>query len=205
MQNRTVMLCLALLVPSAAAAQTTSLAPGTRVRVTSTTLHLDHVEGVVRELHGDTLVMVTPYQHIVLGRIREDTATRNVPLDAVDGIQLSNGKASDVGDGAVIGGLVGGGLGFLLGVVAVATSHPPDCPSQGYFCFDFSVGPEAIPEGMFGGALIGLLAGTFIGALSSHDVWQDVAVPSPSTAVTLHAGRGPLGGQSVGIGMAFRF
>lgn len=200
MRTKSISRCLALvavaLVPAAAVAQTPSVAPGTRVRVTSTALHLDHVEGLVQGVRGDTLAIVTPYRRMVLGRVVDDTATHDIPLNAVDGLQLSSGRVSNVGRGAGIGVLVGAGVGGLIGLAAMASTNGGD-----YFNF----GPEAIPMGMLGGGLTGLVAGSLIGAMSTHEVWQDVSVPSHSTAVTLHVGRGPLGGQSVGVGMAIRF
>jgi len=201
MRNQTLMLCLAVLAPAtlgprAATAQTASLEPGTRIRVTSTALHLDHVEGVVREIRGDTLAIMTPYRRMVLGRVVDDTAERDIPLDAVDGLQLPGGKASNVGRGAGLGTLIGTSAGFLMGVAAMASTNEGDL---------FNFGPEAMLGGAVAGGLMGLVAGTFIGALSSHDVWQDVAVPSSIPAVTLHIGRDPRGARTLGVGMALRF
>lgn len=205
MRNRTLTLCLALLAPTlvplgphVAIAQTASPEPGARVRVTSTALHLHHVEGVVSASSSDTLILFTPYSRMVRGRVVWDTTRRNVPLDAIDTLEVSTGTASNFGRGAGIGALILGSAGLVLGIAA--GNEDPNHPS--FFQYDQGT---LMAMGLLEGTLVGGLLGGIIGAMSHHDVWKAATVPSATTPLTLRLGRAPHGGRTVGVGMTLRF
>jgi uncharacterized protein YcfJ len=139
------------------------LAPGARVRVTLTAESGRKAErivtvGVLRALHGDTLVL----------RVATDSA-RAIPRDSVRTLEVSAGtelSARNMAGGALAGAL----LGALVGL-----APPYDKCEPNTFCLsDLDQYSNAAT-----GALIGGLAGAFVGAAIRAERWQAVALPFP--------------------------
>jgi len=195
MRNRIAVLGLALLAalalrPVPATAQASKLEPGTGVRVTSSAFDLHDAQAVVRAIHGDTLALLVPYYRIKLSRLIPDTARPEIPLEAIDAIDVSMGRTSNFGRGVVRGGLIGATFGLGIGM-AMATDDW------------WEAGDIASAIGSM--TILGVVVGGLIGAVSHHDVWQAVHVRPGEAPVTLHLGSGPHGGQTVGVGMTLRF
>lgn len=170
-----------LLAPAteAVAQEAPQLAPGSRIKVSARHTHI----GTLLALNGTTL------------QLRRDALrdTVSIPLGTIRKLEVSTGRTSSVGRGALIGGAVGGGIGPILGVGAAAE----DCPSDAFCVVDF--GPEVIPIAVLtmGGA--GALLGALIGAASPADRWEDVPL------VGVKVGIAPLRGGGLGIGASVAF
>lgn len=194
-----------LLFPSFLGAQSLPVQPGQRVRVSVPALHLDRAEGVVSAVRADTLALVMPYYRMKLGKPVQDTARRAIPLDEISALEVVVGTKSNFSRGLVRGALVGGGVGLLIGAAAWASSHEPDCQPGQWLCFDWSVGPEAIPVGILGGAMGGGMIGGLIGGMSHQDVWQPVPLPPQKSPVAVYLGRTGFGERRLGLGVALTF
>lgn len=85
-----------------------------------------------------------------------------VPQRRIQRVEVSAGRESNVGKGALIGGAVGAGLGLAAGVA---------CASDSFLqCSGGEVAAATLEVG-FAGAVVGCL----IGAASTHERWQPVA------------------------------
>jgi hypothetical protein len=92
--------------------------------------------------------------------------TRSFPRAAVTRLDISTGRKSNAGTGALTGSLLGAGLGaFALGTSAV--------------CRDEGVGTTCAVVGGAAGGVAGLLIGAIIGAASKSDRWQAVPLDAP--------------------------
>jgi hypothetical protein len=128
------------------------LEPGERVRVTSAR---SKQVGTVNSVDGDSL----RYTQL-------DSATVTaIPLASVVRLERSVGKRSNVGRGAKTMGLIGGGLGLTIGLLAAADN-------SGWF--EIGVEEIAAVTAVFGATGAG--AGALFGAMSKHDVWEVVPV-----------------------------
>jgi len=179
-------LALALSVggPSVALAQQgPRISRGDRVRVVTTTWGGRASTATVEAVRPDTLV---------LGRSRPGgRESVVVPLTSIERLEVSVGRKSNAGKGALTGAIVGGSLGLILGIAAWAGSDDGDF---------LQVGPEAVPVSVafFGGG--GAILGTLIGALSHSDQW------SPVPLEDLQLGLGPVqGGVAVGASVRVAF
>lgn len=160
------------------AAQSSTLKPGARIRVAA------------ERTYTGTLIGLDTTHLRLQPQGRADTVV--VPTGAVTKLELSTGQKSAAGRGALIGALVGGGLGLLLGTAAASESCDPN-----KWCIDY--GGEAVAAGvvLLGG--VGALTGAFIGALSRTDRWE----PVPPGGVELGATSGRRGGIGIGVSVAF--
>lgn len=126
------------------------LDPGARVRVTSAR---SKQVGTLVSLDGDSL------RYTLL-----DSATITaIPLPSVVRLERSVGKRSNVGRGAKVVGLLGGGLGLTIGLLAAADN-------SGWF--EIGIEEIAAVTGVFGATGAGI--GALIGATSKHDLWEVV-------------------------------
>jgi hypothetical protein len=158
------LLVLALAYPATLVAQAAptaaTLAPGARVRVT--TSGSGRQIGTVVAHRGDTLLVRWP----------EFANAVAVPLDGVSRLEVSTGRHRRVVKGLMLGTAIGGVTGVLIG----AASYEP-CDStefMGCFLGPTSRGESAAVVGVAGGVL-GLVVGSLAG-LARHERWKPVSL-----------------------------
>jgi hypothetical protein len=135
---------LALAAPLALRAQDASLlGAGMRVRVVTPALEADQQVGKVVTATSDTIVF----------RSDANPITRSIRVADIASIDVSGGMQTHRGRDALYGLAIGGGAGAIAG----ALSYKKPAPGCWIFCETRSGDTAA-------GALLGGLAGTFIGA-----------------------------------------
>ena len=158
------LLALALAHPAAllgqAAPTAATLAPGARVRITTSSS--GRQIGTVVARQGDTLLVRWP----------EFTNAVAVPLDGISRLEVSTGRHRRVVKGLVLGSAVGSATGALIG----AATYEPCEATELFDCF---LEPEsrmqsAVVSGVVGGVL-GLVAGSLAG-LARHEKWKQVSL-----------------------------
>ena len=147
--------------------------PGDRVRIKAPTISTRQFEGEVVALRSDTLIIDARIWE--RGRMQwRDQPQAKIPVASVDRIDISRGKKSNVGKGAITGGLIGAGIGLVIGIGAAA--------EDGGF-FDF--GPEVVPAAVLAVGAYGAGIGALIGLIMPGERWEEVPVdelrvgPSP--------------------------
>ncbi len=126
------------------------VAPGDRVRVTAWSVVPGRPVGTVVSLGADTCVLE------VEGRAEPLT----LPLASVTRLEVSRGQESNVGKGALTGGLIGAAFGLFVGLIV---GSDPEFFGENAFANSVAV---------LGGAGIGV--GAIIGSLSTSDRWEEV-------------------------------
>jgi hypothetical protein len=181
MRTELVSFVVLLTLPGAVAlGQTTALATGNRVQVTSPAHGADKVVGTVVAIQNDTLVL----------QVEKITNPIRLPFSAITDIQVSRGQSREVGRGLVMGGAIGAGLGAALGFAAGS-----DDPGL----FALTAGDKAtIGAVVFGLAGAGL--GGLLGARSTRETWQQVALGG----VAARVGMAPRG-DGVALHLSARF
>lgn len=151
-------LAVALVVVSAAGAQSDSGSQwpvGSRVRIRTTK---ETIVGQLTELRGDTLV------------IRKDDALfhpwKRVPVDSAVALAVSRGRY--ISSERVIGGALGGAAAMVLTYVLMDAVVPDMCSGDG--CDDS--GPSYVQAALLGGA-VGALGGVVFPA----DRWEELRTP----------------------------
>jgi len=147
-------LLIGLTTTGQAQAATTTLAPGTRVRVHQ---GVESLTGTLVSLDSAALVIATG----------KDTVT--APRASITALEVSTGTKSHAGKGA----LIGLGAGLVTGVVVGIAASGSD---NGDF-FDFSAGEWAVGVGLTGAA-IGAGVGAIVGAGIHSDRWTPVVLPA---------------------------
>ena len=145
-----------------------ALRNGARVRVTSRSGM--SIAGELVSLDSDRLVLTPDDLQLADG----PSATVAVARTQIRAIDVSQGRHSNAGKGALLGFAIAGGLGALLAAESCAASTS---------WFDPSPGACAATGGVIFGVL-GAGLGAAIGAGSRSDTWQSVALAS------LHVGFG---------------
>ncbi len=159
-------------------AQERSIEPGARVRIKAPTLSKRPIVGTFEGVRDS----------ILLVRGNRATTATEIRLGQIERLDVSQGKKSNAGAGALAGLLSGAALGAGFGLVA--------CGS-GSGCEDFGgTGTIALFTGAIG-AGGGLLLGVIIGAATQSDRWEEVAPDRLRVGLTLNQGRG------VGLGLSF--
>jgi hypothetical protein len=133
------------------------LVPGSRVRVTATSLVAPLVANYL-ELRGDTLVLF------------EEQAGRgiwSVTLDQVQLLETTVGMKRGHAPYVVRGAAIGAGIGALGGAIFASASKPSD-PGRKY----------SRPLSALVGAGTGVLLGGFIGSRFSVEKWSRVPLPN---------------------------
>jgi hypothetical protein len=130
------------------AQQESLLAPGERVRVTAPSIGVHERVCTFSALRRDTALVMDRGTLLAL------------PLASVTKLEVSRGRGSRAGKGAVIGLLVGTGAGAALGVIDLAGE---DEVAEYLFVFYAGLG---------GG--VGALLGAVLGAVSRVDRWEPV-------------------------------
>ena len=177
-------LVLAAFFPVAATAQSASLAPGARVRVTAPNDNLKRVVGTVAEVRNDSILLVN------------NRESRAVALANVTSLEVSKGQRSMFLRDAGLGLGIGAVAGYVMGYATYE-----ECNPDPYGFFDCMFEPESRGQaatwgGLVGGAL-GLVSGALVGAFHRVDRWESLTVPP---RVTIRPGAH---GITVGISRAF--
>ena len=153
--RRIILTAVAWLVPLVGlpAQQTTTLHPGLRVRVSSTSSK--DITGVVSQARSDSIVVFTEPTGATLAFATPDLRT----------VEVSRGRSALEGakKGAMWGGGIGGGLALL--VVGIAASDKNTYNNDEYSAGEFAAN-------MVGG---GLVWGAIIGAFVKAERWDHVA------------------------------
>jgi hypothetical protein len=130
---------------------------GARVRVTTNAQK--KVVGTLMTADADSVRLISSKHRRVV----------SVPTASIVRLEKSGGRRSNFGGGALIGGLVGGGVGLLLGVLA-------STDNSGWW----EVGGEEVAAGTAVLGLAGAGLGTIIGGVSHKDKWEQL--PRPGTS-----------------------
>ena len=129
-------------------AQEPSIEPGARVRIKASSISPQPIVGTLESVHDSTLVLRS-------GQV----APLEIRLSQIERLEVSQGKKSNAGTGALVGGLIGTVAGVVVGLVF----------SQG------SDAPEGLPVTIgAAGAGGGVLIGTLAGAMDQSDRWVEV-------------------------------
>ena len=167
--------CLLLAMPLAASPPLAlSQAPvpltsGSRVR-------LKPVDPSTKSVQGDLLRLSEDSLHIVAG----GADTLAFATGAIARLEVSRGRRSNAGKGALLGAAIGAGAGLALGVAASAE----EC--SGFGCTEVGPGEVVAVMALFGATGAGL--GALIGAASHSERWEQV--PRPWVSAQLHRSRG---------------
>lgn len=147
-------LVIGLAVPTELAAQVqAAVARGDRVRVTATELSSRRLVGTFHEISDTSCVLMT-----------QDGSPLQVPLDDVSVFEVSRGRKSKAGAGALVGALVGLGAGAAVGGVAQQESQFIEV-SDGMVA-GIAVGTAAVGAGL----------GAVIGSLIKTERWERIAL-----------------------------
>ena len=169
-----------------AAQMSSSLAAGTRVRVTAPVLGLERREAVVEALRFDTLVLRTE-------------ATIAIPPASLTRLEIHSGRHRHPWRGAGIGALGGLLIGGTIGFIA-CEHYTVTTPTGVGNCLDSREGAQIILVAGLGlGAAGGALLGLGIGALIKTDKW----VEHPLDDLRVGLVPQPDGGPAVGV--TYRF
>jgi hypothetical protein len=159
-QLATVTLLLVPLVPltTAAAQQLSEVAPGARVRLRAPGVVAGRYSGTVLSRTADTLVVA-----------RTGGAPVRVPVSSLTSVEVSRGESRlmGAGKGALWGGAIGLGIGFL----AAAAGEEDD--------FDGDSDGEVV----IGSALGGAIWGVIIGAIVGSERWDRYDLPTRTSLV----------------------
>jgi hypothetical protein len=161
------------------------LRTGDRVRLTS---HADRLEGVVTGLTADSVVVhyTKGTRSLAFGARAE--LTQAFARNDISSIQVARRGSSRAGKGALVGGGIGAGLGFMIGVLAA---------NEESSYFEVGPGEVVAVTAILGGA--GALIGTVVGSMSHGTNWEEGwlggATPVVRLDVGIRAGRVGIGGR----------
>ncbi len=178
MHRATILVAILAFVPFAIATAQDSLPvrAGDRVRVTAPDLGIRKQAGRFEALRADTMVVAVA------------DSTMTFPVAFVTRLEVSRGQKSRAGQGAGIG-LVGGGLlGFLI--------SSGTCSGESFL---IRTREACIRVSTVGGAVVGTFLGLAVGAVIMTDRWQEV--PLDRVRVSF----GPQRDGRLGVGASVRF
>jgi len=142
--------------PSLLASQTTAHTDsGSRVRITMAKPSKQRHLGTLVSLDQDSV------------RFLDSSGVNAVPVTSVGRLELSRGRRSNAGKGAIIGGVTAGALGLILGLAA---STEDDA------FVEIGTGEIAAVTVILGAGGAGI--GALIGATSKSEHWEPVALTS---------------------------
>jgi hypothetical protein len=129
-------------------AQEPSIEPGARVRIKASSVFPQPIVGTLESVHDSTLVFRSG-----------QTAPLEIRFSQIERLEVSQGKKSNAGTGALVGGLIGTAVGAVVGLVfAQGTDMPEGLPVM--------IGAA--------GAGSGVLLGALVGASDQSDRWVEV-------------------------------
>ncbi len=178
MSHATLLVAILAFVPlaSATAQEPPPVKVGDRVRVTAPDLGIRKQAGRFEALRADTLVVAVA------------DSTMTFPVASVTRLEVSRGQKSRAGQGAGIGLLGGGLLGFLI--------SSRNC-TEGAGVLDTR--EACIQVSTVGGAVVGTFLGLAFGAVIMTDRWQEVSLDRVRVSF------GPLRDGRLGVGASLRF
>lgn len=132
-------------------AQDASIEPGARVRIKVRSLSTQLIVGTIESVRDSILVL----------RSNPATPPTEIRFSHIERLEVSQGRKTNAARGAVIGTLIGGGVGTVVGLIGKSAGS--DLPSN-----------LAVTTGAIG-AGGGLLIGTLLGAASQSDRWVRVS------------------------------
>lgn len=183
-----IVLVSALLMATAGnglAQEASTVAPGARVRVS---LRRDTQTYLTRERIIGSLVSVQRDTIVVSERAgRPDLA---LPIEWARSLEVSRGRKSSAGKGALIGLLSGAAAGVTTALVVCADG---ECESGGVHLKGFVSTVFGLGGGLFGAGVGALVGGRFHG-----DRWEKVSIKD------LRVGMNPSGGAGLRVSIAFR-
>jgi hypothetical protein len=156
----------ALMTPVAGLAQMAARDPqvdvGSRVRVAAPVFGTKAKQvGTVVSVATDTVVL----------RLGATIPGRSLAISDITSLEVARGKHTRKAQGALLGTLLGAGVGGILGY---ALYEEPQCSNEGFGCFSFTIGPTSkgsntVVSAVAGG-LVGALVGTLVGQRAT-DTW----------------------------------
>lgn len=177
MRHRDLALMLCFLTTPAYGQSAGQLGLGQRIMVRSAVgpgVLDEGVQGTLEGVSGDSVQL----------RLSPGSPAKAVFVGPRSQLFLFAGRRSSAGKGALIGGLVGAGMGTLFGFASES--------DEGKFV---SRGTAAAAGGILGG-IVGLLSGLAFGAMSSHDTWTRIGWKSAARPVISPSSHG------VGLGLS---
>lgn len=174
-----------------------SLHEGQRIRITAPVRGLTQITGTFVAIRSDTLLMASVdrlYQPAVYRSVAHVPGQLEVPLSTVTRLEVSRGRSSNAGRGALIG-LVGGlVVGGVINYVACNAATSPRT------CFESQEGTQYIFLGLWGASgAVGALVGALVGANVHRDRWESL----PLEQLSLHTGS--LGRRPLALKLSLRF
>jgi len=145
----------ALHAQSSSSATVLPVPPGARVRLTAPSLVSPLVANYL-EMRGDTVVLV------------EDRAGQglwSIPYNEIQTLHLSVGQRNNYKPYILRGAVMGGGAGFLVGILSAATFEPSDSTRKF----------KRLTNGLIGGA-IGAGIGALVGSRFLTEAWSPIAL-----------------------------
>jgi len=167
------------------------VSPGTRVRITATSIAEHRIVGTILTIGADTLTLrtkrkVAPFMLKSNGQAE----TLAIPFASVTKLEVIRGKKRNVVKGAGIGVVVGGLSGVVYGF-----SEGDDPPGG---ILEWTAKEKAAMLGIMG-SLSGVVLGALIGALKTTDQWEKAPLDRLRVGlIPLHQG-GILLSASVGF------
>ncbi|UCF21029.1 MAG: hypothetical protein JSU87_06470 [Gemmatimonadota bacterium] len=162
-----------------------TLAAGDRVRLTAPSVSTRQFEGEVVALRPDTLVVDARIWERARMQWRQQEAM--IPLQSLTALEISRGKKSNVGKGALTGGLIGAGIGLVIGIGAASEDG-------GFIEF----GPEVVPAAAVTVGACGAGIGALIGLLSPGERWEEVPLDQ------LRVGPSPVAADGVAVSLSLQ-
>jgi hypothetical protein len=162
--------------------QPSSLHEGQRIRITAPVRGLTQITGTFVAIRSDTLLMASVDRQL------------EVPLSTVTRLEVSRGRSSNAGKGALIG-LVGGlVVGGVINYVACNAATSPRT------CFESQEGTQYIFLGLWGASgAVGALVGALVGANVHRDRWESLPLEQ------LSLDTGSLRRRPVALKLSLRF
>ncbi len=177
MRHATILVAILAFVPASATSQEPPpVKVGDRVRVTAPDLGIRKQAGRFEALRADTMVVAVA------------DSTMTFPVAFVTRLEVSRGQKSRAGQGAGIGLLGGGLLGFLI--------SSRNCTEGTGF---LDTREACIQVSTVGGAIVGTFLGLAVGAVIMTDHWQEVPLHRVRVSV------GPQRDGRFGLGASVRF
>jgi hypothetical protein len=166
------------------------VAPGDRVRVAAPNI----VRELMTERQRRSLLGPPPPIYGSVVAIRADTLVVKIqgsdaptafPVSSVTKLEVSRGKKSNAGRGALIGGTVFAALALGLGIADMGRECPPPEPGNpfaGFWCEETEIGHVVAATLVCGGLGAGL--GALIGWGAKSDRWEEVPLDGLRISLT---------------------
>ena len=144
-------------LPAIMAAQVTGVEKGDKVRVTAPEQLTTKTTGIVTGINRDSL------------QFMHRDSIFQVSLSPIQRLEVSTGKKSSAGRGALIGA---GSLGLTMGLLMLSTDET--CSSGDVWCMDLFSRSDSFKLGLISGGLLGGLSGAIIGHFIKRDRWKKI-------------------------------